>query len=143
MRERTLYGLIVLATVMSLGHHIDHIIRGNHVGWPLLAEPTPFTYSIGVYPLILLGLYLYGRGKVGPGYWALLSGAGVVFLSIIHFGPAAVEPPGDIINLYEPRIIGWLAFAWLVAFIAVLVVTSIYEGHAWYRMRRGSAAGQR
>lgn len=109
MRERTIYGLIALATLMSLGHHLDHIIRGNHVGWPLQPEPTPFTYSLGVYPLILLGLVLYRRGIVGPGYWALLSGGGAVFLSVIHFGPTAVEPPHDIIHLYEPRIVGWLA----------------------------------
>ena len=33
-----LYALIFLAMFLSLGHHIDHIIRGNHVGWPLTAE---------------------------------------------------------------------------------------------------------
>ena len=43
----------MLATFMSLGHHLDHVLRGNHVGWPLTEHPTPFTYS--VYPLILLG----------------------------------------------------------------------------------------
>jgi hypothetical protein len=94
--NRSMYGLIYLAMFLLLGHHIDHMIRGNHVGWPLTAEVTPFTYSLGVYPLILLGLYLYGSGKVGPGYWALLSGLGALFVAWIHFGPAAVEPPADI-----------------------------------------------
>lgn len=135
MRDRTVYRLVFLAMILSLGHHIDHIIRGNHVGWPLQAHPTPFTYSLGVYPLILLGLYLYRSGRVGPGYWALLSGSGAVFLTAIHFGPGAVEPPADIIELYEPRLIGWLAFAWLVAFIGVLAVSSLYEGRAWWRRR--------
>ena len=27
--NRIMYGLIFLAMFMSLGHHIDHIIRGN------------------------------------------------------------------------------------------------------------------
>jgi len=63
--NKILYGLIFLATFMSLGHHIDHVIRGNHVGWPLTAEVTPFTYSLVVYPLILLGLYLYASNRVG------------------------------------------------------------------------------
>jgi hypothetical protein len=65
VRNKTLYALVLLATFMSLGHHVDHVLRGNHVGWPLTEHPTPFTYSFGVYPLILLGLYLYGSGKVG------------------------------------------------------------------------------
>jgi hypothetical protein len=30
--NRILYGLIFLAMFLSLGHHIDHIIRGNNVG---------------------------------------------------------------------------------------------------------------
>ena len=136
MRSKTVYGLVFLAAFMSLGHHADHIIRGNHVGWPLTPHPTPFTYSLGVYPLILLGLWLYASGRVGPGYWALLSGPGALFVAAIHFGPAAVEPPRDIIAPYEPRILGWLAFAWLVAFVAVLVANSLYEGYAWRRERR-------
>ena len=135
MWNRTLYGLVYLAMFMSLGHHIDHIIRGNNVGWPLKAEVNAFTYSLGIYPLILLGLYLYASGRVGPGFWALLSGSGALFVAWIHFGPAAVEPPADIINLYEPPIIGWLAFLWLVVFVMVLVGTCLYELRAWFAQR--------
>jgi hypothetical protein len=136
MRNKTLYGLIYLAAFMSLGHHIDHMIRGNHVGWPLTEHVTPFTYSLGVYPLIILGLYLYASGRVGPGYWAILSGSGALFVAWIHFGPAAVEPPADIINLYEVRIVGWLAFLWLVVFVMVLVATCMYEGYSWSHRRK-------
>ena len=130
-----LYALIYLAMFMSLGHHIDHIIRGNNVGWPLTAELNAFTYSLGIYPLILLGLYLYASGRVGRGFWALLSGSGALFVAWIHFGPAAVEPPSDIINLYEPRIIGWLAFLWLVVFVMVLMGTCLYELRTWFAQR--------
>lgn len=133
--NRILYGLIFLATLMSLGHHIDHVIRGNHVGWPLTEHVTPFTYSLGVYPLILLGLYLYASGRVGEGYWAILSGSGALSVAWIHFAPAAVEPPADIINLYEPRLIGWLAFFWLVVFVMVLGGTCIYELRSWFAQR--------
>src|SRR5919107_1790753 len=127
VQRRTLYGLVYLAMLLSLGHHIDHVIRGNSVGWPLTALVNAFTYSLGVYPLILLGLFLYRANRVGPGYWAILSGMGAVFVAWIHFGPATVEPPAEIINLYEPRIIGWLAFLWLVVFMMVLAVTFLYE----------------
>lgn len=70
------------------------------------------------------------------GYWALLTGSGALFVAAIHFGPTALEPPADIINMYEPRIVGWLAFAWLVVLVAVLVVTSVYAGYSWFRRRR-------
>jgi hypothetical protein len=141
--NRILYALIFLAMIMSLGQHIEHIIRGNHVGWPLTAEVNAFTYSLGIYPLILLGLYLYASGRVGTGFWAFLSGTGAVFVAWIHFGPAAVEPPSDIIDLYEPRIVGWMAFLWLVVFVVVLVGTCIYEVRSWFRLRKAREAGPR
>ena len=134
--KRIMYGLIFLAMIMSLGHHIDYVIRGNHVGWPLTAEVNAFTYSLEIYPLILLGLYLYASDRVGSGYWAVLSGSGVLFVAAIHFGPAAVEPPSDIINLYEVRIVAWLAFLWLVVFVALLVATCIYELRSWFGQRK-------
>jgi hypothetical protein len=117
--NRMLYGLIFVAMFMSFGHHIEHVIRGNHVGWPLTEHVTPFSYSLGVYPLIFLGLYLYASGRVGPGFWAILSGSGAIFVTAIHFGPAAVEPPADIINL----------------FVAVLVATCMYELYSWFGQR--------
>ena len=141
--NRMLYALIFLAMFMSLGHHIDHIIRGNNVGWPLTAEVNAFTYSLGIYPLILLGLYLYASGRVGRGFWAILSGSGALFVAAIHFGPAAVEPPAEIINLYEPRIIGWLAFLWLVVFVGVLVVTCLYELRSWFAQRKARSTSLR
>ena len=128
--------MVFLAAFMSLGHHVDHVIRGNHVGWPVTEHPTPFTYSLGIYPLILLGLFLYRSGKAGPGFWAFLSGSGALFVAAIHFGPTAVEPPGDIIDLHEPRIVGWFAFAWLVVFVAVLAVTFLYEMRSWLHQRK-------
>lgn len=111
---------------MSLGHHADHVIRANHVGWPVTAQLTPFTYSLAVYPLTILGFCLYRAGRVGLGYWGLPSGTGALFLAAIHFTPFAVEPPADIINLYEPRIVGLFAFTWLVVFTALLVMMFLY-----------------
>lgn len=140
MQSRVLYGMIYLAAFMSLGHHVDHVIRGNHVGWPLTDHPTPFTYSLGIYPLIILGLFLYRSGRVGPGFWAFLSGSGALFVAAIHFGPFAVEPPTDIIGQYGSRIVGLFAFAWLVAFVAVLAVTFLYEVSSWLRRRRRTRA---
>ena len=135
MHDRNLYILTFIAMFMSAGHHIDHIIRGNHVGWPITPEVNAFTFSLAIYPAILLGLWLYATGSVGPGFMVFLSGGGAIFLTVIHFGPTAIEPPHDIIDLYEPRAVGWLAFGWLLALVGVLVVTSLYEASLWLRQR--------
>lgn len=136
MHNRTLYILIAAAVVLSFGHHLDHAIRGNHVGWPLGGEVNAFTYSLGVYPAIATGLLLYLAGRVGAGFWAFLSGGGALFLSYIHFGAQAVEPPTDIFDPYESAIAGGIAFGWLLALVGVLVVTFLYELRLWLRGRR-------
>ena len=135
-RDRTLYILIYLAAALAIGHHIDHVIRGNHVGWPITPDVNAFTYSLGIYPAILTGLILYATGRVGPGFWIFLSGGGALFLGAIHFGPGALEPPQDIIGLYDPPILGWLAFGWLLALVGVLVVSTLYEARLWMQKRR-------
>ena len=71
MHRRILYQLTWLAAAMSLGHHLDHLIRGNAVGWPLTEEVNAFTASLVVYPIIATGLLLYHAGRVGSasGRW--------------------------------------------------------------------------
>jgi hypothetical protein len=124
------------ATVLSLGHHLDHVIRGNHIGWPMTDQVTPFTYSLGVYPLILLGLCLSGTRRPRRRYWLLLSGAGAGFLAATHLGPSAVEPPGDIINHYSNPLVGGLAFAWLLCLLLILVVVVAHHTHHLWRQAR-------
>jgi hypothetical protein len=140
MQPRILYRLTWLALALSLGHHLDHLIRHNAVGWPLTEEVNAFTASLVVYPVIATGLVLYRAGRVGPGFWALVSGGGAVFVSVVHFGPAAVEPPELILDAYQPPLLGWLAFGWLVAFVAVLAITSMYETRMWAQQRQDRRA---
>jgi hypothetical protein len=142
VHDRTLYQLTWLAAAMSLGHHVDHVIRHNAVGWPLTDEFNAFTVSLVIYPIILTGLLLYRAGRVGPGFWALVSGGGAVFVSAVHFGPAAVEPPELILDHYDPPILGWLAFGWLVVFVTVLFITSVYETRSWWQQRQARRAPQ-
>jgi hypothetical protein len=124
MHRKILYGLTYLAATLSLAHHIDHVIRHNAVGWPLTSEVNAFTMSLIIYPIIITGLLLYQAGRVGPGFWALVSGGGAAFVSAVHFGPYAVEPPAMILDRYDSPIAGWLAFILLVTFVSVLAVTS-------------------
>lgn len=140
-RRRVLL-LATLAAAFSLGHHIDHMVRGNHVGWPLTPEVNAFTISLGIYPTLATAAVLYLRGRIGPGAWALLSGNGALFVAALHFGPHAVEPPPDIVGMY-PEPIGWFWFAWLVLFVAVLALTALIELRFWLRHRRhASGAGE-
>jgi hypothetical protein len=138
VHSRILYFLTFLAAGMSLGHHVDHLIRGNAVGWPVTEQVNAFTMSLLVYPVIVVGLLAYRAGRVGPGFWALVSGGGAVFVGVVHFGSAAVEPPELILGHYDPPILGWLAFGWLVTFVAVLAITCVYETRLWWQQRRGS-----
>src|SRR4029453_15402723 len=88
----------------------------------------------------ITGLLLYRAGRVGPGFWALVSGGGAAFVSAVHFGPGAVEPPELILDHYDSPVLGWFAFGWLVAFAAVLAVTSVYETRLWWEGRRSRHA---
>lgn len=136
MQYKRLIALAVLATLLGIGHHIDHIVRGNHVGWPLTSSVNAFTFSLFIYLPISIGFYLSKKDRVGPPFWSILAAFGVLFVGLSHFGPVAVEPPQDIINVYEQRIIGWAAFALLLAFIMVLAFASLYGGYLWARQGR-------
>jgi len=51
VHRRILYRLTWLAAALSLGHHLDHLIRGNAVGWPLTDQVNAFTISLVVWAL--------------------------------------------------------------------------------------------
>lgn len=130
------YRLNGLSLVFALGHHVDHAIRGTHIGWPLISEVNPFTASLTIYPIVIASVLLYHRELVGHGTLAFVTGGGALFLAIIHFGPWAVEPAIEIIDHYPNPILGWLAFAWLVALVVIVVATCAYEINAWRADRK-------
>jgi hypothetical protein len=86
--------------VFGAVHHVDHVIRGNHVGWPVIPEVTPFTFSLLIYPFLVVGLYLTAAGRVWAGYW--LAGAIPILLLVlfVHFVPL----PGyeSLADVYQP-----------------------------------------
>ena len=124
-----------VATMLGALPHAAHTIRGNHVGWPVTGELTPFTWSLGFYPVILLGALLARRGAVGPGCWAPLPAVGFLFVGLTHFGPAAAEPPADILGAYRSPLAGRFALGWLIAFLAALLATAVYSARRWRRGR--------
>jgi hypothetical protein len=132
-----LFFLVVLSFVFGAGHHIDHVIRGNHVGWPVIPDINTFTFSLLVYPFLGLGLYLGWRERAGVRYWTVFFLATSVLVVQQHFGPYPNEPPSHVIGPYESRLLGLVAFGWLVVFTLLIVAVLLYSAVVWYR-RRGS-----
>lgn len=127
------YLFVVVPTVLGAAHHIDHIIRGNHVGWPITAHVNPFTYSLAIYPLLAISLYLTLTRRVDARYWAGFFAFSAAMLAYFHISPWAVEPPQDVIVPYENPLFGYIAFGIVLALIGSVVVGSVYGAVLWYR----------
>ena len=99
--DRTrLVQLAVVATVLAALHHVDHALRGNHVGWPLIARVTPFTPSLLVYLFLIPGIIGTRRGQLGARYW-LMAGIPMLLLVVaVHFNPDSRAE--QISDLYVP-----------------------------------------
>jgi hypothetical protein len=127
------YLVFAVATLLGLAHHVDHVVRGNHVGWPVTPEVTPFTYSLAIYPLVVVGVSLSLTGRSDAGYWTVVTTLGTAMLAFFHLSPWAVEPPADVILPYSDPALGHLAFAILVALVGVVAVGALYSFRLWRR----------
>ena len=127
------YFLFALATLLGLAHHLDHVIRGNHVGWPITPEVNPFTYSLVIYPLVVLGFTLSLTGRAGARYWTVVMTLGTGMLAFFHISPWAVEPPGDVMLPYADSVFGYAAFAILLALILVVAGGALHSIRLWGR----------
>jgi hypothetical protein len=133
--DARLYVLIALPTLLGIAHHIDHLIRGNHVGWPVTPTVNPFTYSLLIYPVIGLGLYLTMIDRVGVRYWLGTAVLGGVMMWFFHLSPWAVEPPSDVILPYANPVVGYVAFAVVIGLILSLLLTAGYATYRWRTWR--------
>jgi len=125
--------LLVLAgctTVFGFMHHVDHVLRGNHSGWPFEQAITPFTFSLLIYALLLPGLYLTARGRLIAGYWLFTSVVGLALVVWVHFIPRGdyEAPIEDIYAVYGSPLAGLIAvvvLAGLVISLAMLATAAI------------------
>jgi len=131
------YVFVVIPAVLGIAHHVDHIVRGNHVGWPITAEVNAFTYSLAIYPLLGISLYLTLTRRVDARYWAGFFAFSAAMLAYFHVSPWAVEPPEDVMVPYESPLLGYVAFAIVLALIASVVVGAVYGALLWYRSEAG------
>jgi len=126
VRARLRRWLLVAAasvTIFGFFHHVDHVVRGNHSGWPFEEEVTPFTFSLLIYALLLPGLYLTWRGRLMAGYWLFTAVVLLALVTSVHFvGEDREAPIRDIYAVYDGPVWGFLALVDLTVLIASLVV---------------------
>lgn len=117
--RRALLAAATITTVFAVLHHADHVIRGNHSGWPFVAEVTPFTFSLLIYALILPGIYLTANGRSIPGYHLFIALVGLALVGFVHFVPTGEHeaPIRDIYMVYDSPAVGLLALVVLAGLI--------------------------
>jgi hypothetical protein len=120
---------------LGFGHHVEHLIRGVY-GWPFNSEVNPFTISLVVYPIVLLGFELTRRGKVGAPFWAVVTLASALAIGIIHLTPFGPEPPGSLFDEYESALAASIALAIVLAAVVVLITAAAYATRLWASGRR-------
>lgn len=129
LRERFRRGLLIAgvsATVFGILHHVDHVVRGNHSGWPFQEEVTPFTFSLLIYALILPGLYATWRGRDVAGYHLFVALVGLTLVFAVHFvGEEREAPVSDIYQVYGSPAAGLLALVILAGLFCSLVALAV------------------
>lgn len=120
------YRLVLVITVLSAAHHVDHVFR-NVTGWPFDGGFNPFSASLFVYPVIAAGLVLSLRHRVGARFWAALAGGGAIFVLAVHVGPWAPDSLTTIADQHGSTFADLAALAVVVAFVAALVAHCAVE----------------
>lgn len=119
--------LLLLTTFLGIGHHIEHILRPD-IGWPLNGDVNPFSYSLLIYPFIILGYFL-SRRKYNYLYWGFVALAGFVLVGFTHLGIISDESFLHILEMYNYSVSGYIALIEVVGLLISLMVlffVSIY-----------------
>ena len=88
MKLRRAEKLLLSAASVALLHHVDHVLRVDHSGWPFTPEVSPFTFSLIIYPVFLSVFFLKSRP------WYRVSATALLFLFSV-FAHAFLETPMD------------------------------------------------
>jgi hypothetical protein len=128
--RRVLLVLGVIVTVFGVLHHVDHVVRGNHSGWPFREAVTPFTFSLLVYALLLPGIYMNLRGRVAAGWWVFTAAVALALVVFVHFlgGEEREAPIRDIYAVYGSPVTGLAALvvlAGLLAGLSALLISAL------------------
>jgi hypothetical protein len=138
--------IVAAASVTFFGffHHADHVVRGNHSGWPFEEAVTPFTFSLLIYVLLLPGLYLTMKRRLMAGYWLFTAVVGLALVVWVHFVPTGdyEAPIEDIYAVYGSPLAGLLALIVLAGLVSSLVMLAIAAMWALRSTKRSQAQGK-
>ncbi|MBA3425413.1 MAG: hypothetical protein H0U04_12930 [Rubrobacter sp.] len=116
----------ISVTVFGFLHHVDHVVRGNHSGWPFQEAITPFTFSLLIYALLLPGIYMNLRGRMAAGWWLFTAVVALALVFSVHFvGQDREAPIRDIYAVYGSPVSGLIALVVLAGLLTSLVVLAI------------------
>jgi len=123
----------LLLAVIPLGllHHLDHVLRGDHSGWPFESDLTPFTPTLLVYAFDISVLLARAR----PWYRVGVLSADVALVLLTHlfvetpnrlFGTWANNASSAAHALGEPNRLGMESP--LLGVVSLVVVTLLLIG---------------
>lgn len=130
------YRLVLVVSGLSVAHHLDHVFR-DVTGWPIEGGFNPFSASLFVYPVILAGVVLSRRHRVGARFWAALAGGGAVFVAAVHLGPWAPDSVTTIPDQYGSTVADVAALVLLGVFVVGL---GLHFAHEIRRLARPGLA---
>ena len=134
--DHTLVRLILAIAVLNAAHTIDHVVRGDF-HWPLDGQSIGFILIItSIYLVIGIGLRLSRSGIVGPPFWTIIGGAGLLFGWLSHFSPFTDQPVHVIYGAYHVAIGGTVAVACLMLLMGFVLTVTMYSAYLWYSRRR-------
>ena len=118
--RRRVVAAVLAAAFLGFLHHADHVLRGD-AGWPFGADVDGFTYSLLVYPIVAVELYLLAKGRLLRRYRMAVAVAAFAFVALTHFGPMAADPLSKVYSAYAWPVAGATAAAVLVGLLVSLV----------------------
>jgi hypothetical protein len=83
--QKLVLGIIPLGVL----HHADHVGRADHSSWPFRPEVGPFTFTLLIYPVLILVFLAHRRP------WVRVVGLGLVSLFTL-MAHTLIEPPQQI-----------------------------------------------
>ena len=129
--------LVVTAGVVAVAaalHLADHAIRGelvdnhglipewNHSGWPFRDAVTPFTASLAIPLIFLLGIAFTLRRRLWARFWLAWATVATAVVVVVHFVPGPrTETIGVIYRTYVRGGVGAMAGALAVVVVAVIL----------------------
>ena len=149
--RRTLVAMGAVLAVAAALHLADHAIRGelvdghglipewNHSGWPFRDQLTPFTPSLLIPLVFLVGTVLTLRRRLWAGFWLVWASIAGAVVVVVHFLPGPrTETMGVIYRTYVRGGAGPLAGALALLVVAVILIGIVVLIASAVRARRVS-----